>query len=157
MRRTIPAVSFHSSSINLMIKNSRPLLAADMNSIQRARASWNELPFWFVGKPKMDQFDWHNRTIWELGLRRIQQLTKTRWIAKNLGWSCALLAFLDWGHIVLTLPASGGVWINRHSREHGVEWAKKNFGAEVWCADGKFVRPHYHMTPPMFTMTVEEL
>ena len=157
MKRTVPAISFHPSSINLMLRVSKPVLSAEMDSITRMQASWNELPFNFTGASKAEMVAWDDKRTYELGLRRVYYFTKQNWIMMNVTWFLAILLFSEFNYFPIWMAYYAGDGPTHLKRENGKEWTKKTYGIEVYCADGKFIRPHFHMTPPMFTMTADEL
>ena len=155
MRRTIPADSFAPSSINLMLNRSRPLLSAEMNSHQRLAAAWNDMPFGFSGKARHELVAWDDKCRYELGIKRIHYQTKGNWIMTSCGWFFALMCIINFISFPYRLAFFG---LPEHlSREKGPAYAKATYGVDVWCADGKFIRPHFHISPPMFTMTADEL
>eukprot|EP00760_Papus_ankaliazontas_P032233 PhM_4_TR5705/c0_g10_i1/m.94714 len=156
MRRTLPAVSFAPTHVNLMMRSSKPLLANEMDSYQRLAACWNDLPFSFTGNAKYEFCQWDDKCRYELGIRRIQHMTKAHWLGMNLLWFVGFLSFLEVGYLMPYM-----LFMNKGpdnlSRDNGPAYSKRVYGVDVWCADGKFIRPFFHMVPPMFTMTADEL
>eukprot|EP00009_Paramoeba_aestuarina_P005288 CAMPEP_0201521704 /NCGR_PEP_ID=MMETSP0161_2-20130828/15729_1 /ASSEMBLY_ACC=CAM_ASM_000251 /TAXON_ID=180227 /ORGANISM="Neoparamoeba aestuarina, Strain SoJaBio B1-5/56/2" /LENGTH=119 /DNA_ID=CAMNT_0047920387 /DNA_START=171 /DNA_END=530 /DNA_ORIENTATION=+ len=109
-------------------------------------------------RPRYKEIEWHNYATFELGLRRVMYSTsKMRWIMMNVAYCLMLLILFDqcW-QLVYHAWTKNGV-PEQWSIEHGKEFSKKWHGIDVWCADGKFYRPFFHMFPPMYTMTVDEL
>eukprot|EP00744_Colponema_vietnamica_P004051 GILI01006107.1.p1 GENE.GILI01006107.1~~GILI01006107.1.p1 ORF type:complete len:167 (+),score=33.63 GILI01006107.1:30-503(+) len=156
IRRTIPAVSFTPSHRALMIRVSKPLLSGEMNSNQRLRAAWNEIPFttWFMSRAQV--FEWHWRIRYDLGLRDMKTFTKARLYFSYVAYVACLLAvykILSVNYYYFPVHQSFPEYMKR---ENSAEWAKAQ-GKEVWCADGKFVTPYFHINPPMLTMTMDEL
>jgi hypothetical protein len=141
----------------LMLKTSRPILGGHgMHSEDRFKAAWDEMPLTTLNMSRKEAFAWDWKCRYELGLRDTLASTKINTIILWVMWAlCPIMlygfAWPFYGHHVWygeTLP--------QYSREHGVEYSKQ-FGVEVYCADGKFVTPFFHINPPLFTMTVEEL
>ena len=157
LRSTVPRVSFTTSHMALMLKTSKPILGGHgMHSDDRHKAAWDEMPVTTVHMDRKDQFAYDWKCRYELGLRDLTSITKLQtvmvWVTWVLiFWMSYGLMWPFWGYMAIW----GGV-PPQYSREHGVEYSKQ-FGVEVWCADGKFVTPFFHINPPMFTMTVEEL
>lgn len=156
IRRTTPAVSFTPSHRALMMRASRPLLSAEMTSHERLSAAWNEIPFTLMGMSKAQVFEWHWRIRYDLGLRDMKSFSKSRLYTFYIAIaSCALLAYR-----ILTIP----LWVFPYNqafpsymlRDNSPEVAR-SYGQDVWCADGKFVTPYFHINPPMLTMTMDEL
>ena len=157
MRRTPPSISFNSSSVNLVQKYAKPLFAIEMDTTARMRACYNDLPLTFIHRPLYERFQWDDRRVFDLGLRRIQYGTsKLTWVMMHLIWILFFILFFDIIYIIFYLPYYNEFPKHLQS-EHGKEWSKKNYGAEVHYADGKFARPFFYLHPPMFTMTVDEL
>lgn len=156
IRRTAPAVSFTPSHRALMIRSSRPLLSGEMTSCERLRASWNEIPFTLWGLSKSENFAYHWRIRYDLGLRDMKTFSKLRlyWfyaamiVCTAAFWRICLLAL--W-----TFPYYQA--FPEYTTKEGAAEVAKSWGKDVWCADGKFVTPYFHINPPMLTMTMDEL
>lgn len=156
LRRTIPAVSFTVSHSALMMKPSRPLLGEDMHSSDRFKASWDEIPMTLLGASFKERYEWHWRCMYQLGLRDVYRFTKLRTV---MNW-VALLVFLYIGYVSFFFASVYHVyymdWPEQFKRENAREYALAH-GGDVYAGDGKFIRPYFHINPPMFTMTVEEM
>eukprot|EP00008_Paramoeba_atlantica_P005436 CAMPEP_0201489934 /NCGR_PEP_ID=MMETSP0151_2-20130828/24268_1 /ASSEMBLY_ACC=CAM_ASM_000257 /TAXON_ID=200890 /ORGANISM="Paramoeba atlantica, Strain 621/1 / CCAP 1560/9" /LENGTH=130 /DNA_ID=CAMNT_0047875681 /DNA_START=175 /DNA_END=567 /DNA_ORIENTATION=- len=128
-----------------------------MDSYERMYACYNDLPFTWLHKAPYEAVQWDDRRVYELGLVRWNYGTsKLVWIMMNFMWFLVVVLFVDLNYIVLYLPIFNRLPEHLDST-YGKEWSKKVYGAEVWAADGKFLRPFFHLTPPMYTMTVEEM
>ncbi len=157
MRRSVPVVSFTTSHRALMYKMSQPLLGKEMNSQDRNKAAWDELPFSHWGFSNKQRFEWTYRMINELGLRDAPRSNKVRYlvllfsvvsairVGYTMVWEGYFYRWVYWKY-----PAHIG------DMEVGRTEAR-NKGYDVWCADGQYVRPFFHLNAPMFTMKVEDL
>lgn len=156
LKRTVPAVSFTTSHRALAIRSSRPLFGNEMNSTARFKAAWDELPMTGYGFSNKQRFEWARRQLYELGLRDQARSTKSRQVMlyvigfmlvylsmETSFWACYLVYYQ-------TLP-------DRFKVPEVARQNARNMGVDVYCADGKFVRPYFHLNAPMFTMTVEDL
>ena len=157
-RLTRPAISFSASSILLKERLITPLLSSEMHSDDRLCAIWDDLPWTFVGQKPYKFIEWTNFTTYELGVRRHSYgSTKAHWIMMNLAWALLIFTFFEGGWLPAYYAFSGGVPLERHSVDYGTEFSQKWHGVDVYCADGKYVRPFFHIFPPMYTMTVDDL
>ncbi len=157
MRRSVPAISFTTSHRALMLRNSRPLMGKEMNSQERCKAAWDELPFSNWGFSNKQRMEWLQRMCFELGLRDMPRSNKVRqiflaiWIigALKLGyhfvWGAYLYRYIYWKFPDYMIDPE----VARTDA--------RNKGYDVWCSDGQFVRPFFHLNAPMFTMRVEDL
>ncbi len=155
LRRTVPAVSFTTSHRALMYRANRPLLGKDLNSIERFKIAWDEMPLTMMGMSRKEQNAWHWKAMYQLGLRDVNRLTKGRVIFNWIYF--VLFAYLGINTFCMSfiyMPALG--WPEHFKRENAREYARAH-GGDVWAADGKFVRPYFHINPPMLTMTTDEL
>ena len=156
LKRTAPAVSFTTSHRALMMRSSRPLLGHDLTSTERVKAAWDEMPVWLFNKNRKESMAWDWKCRYELGIRDNFEATKGKyWFIRGMFflWIPLTVEFIG---PQLYMAATGGLKPKRWSKEYGPTFAKK-FGYEVFCADGKFVKPFFHICPPMFTMTADEL
>jgi hypothetical protein len=155
LRRTVPAVSFTTSHRALMYRANRPLLGKDLNSIERFKAAWDETPATLLGCSRKEQMEWQWKAMYQLGLRDVNRWTKLRsvfnWIFLFL---FAYAGANTFGMAFVVFPAIG--LPDHFKRENAREYARAH-GGDVWAADGKFVRPYFHINPPMLTMTTDEL
>jgi hypothetical protein len=157
LRSTVPRVSFTTSHMALMLRTTAPLLGGHgMHSIDRYKAAWDELPLTTFSMSRSEAFAWDWKCRYELGLRDTYRNSKMTYAMLYCLW--LLVPVLLYGY---AWPFWGyhcwyGEVLPQYNRENGPAYSKQ-FGVEVWCADGKFVTPMYHINPPMFTMTVEEL
>jgi hypothetical protein len=150
-------VSFTTSHRALMLRSSRPLLGKEMNSSERCKASWDELPFTNYGFSHKQRMEWNQRMIYELGIRDVVRTSKIRYFGVAFMVMCMLVVckvgvyemyiyrFVFWkfpDHI-------GDIDLCRTNA--------RNKGYDVWCSDGQFVRPFFHLNAPMFTMKIEDL
>lgn len=157
LRRTVPAVSFTTSHRALMIRASRPLLAADMTSTDRFRAAWDETPWTRIQMSKQELWDWDFKARYQLGLRDNVRLTKFGYV-----WFVLYFTLFVWlGVVELIWPSFYHAWYDvwpawlvseEYNRKRAQAW-----GRDIWCADGKFSTPYFHLVAPMFTMKVEDL
>ena len=158
MQRTVPAVSFTVSHRALAMRSSKTLLGGGMNSFEKMKASWAEMPLHWAVLDFQGFRTWMIRMQYELGLRDFERSFKLNaimmtalatWtvLAASEYWSVLLHAFIyrEW-------PEHCGRGSIQGLREHG-----KKYGKEVWYADGKFTQPLFHINPPYFTMTADEL
>ncbi len=157
MRRSVPVVSFTTSHRALMYKMSRPLLGKEMNSADRNKAAWDELPFSSWGFSNKQRVEWQQRYVYELGLRELPKVTKVRYLVVLLWILCAMRAgyTLIWQAYFYRV-----IFWKFPDHIQNAELARtemRNKGYDVWCADGQYVRPFFHMNAPMFTMKVEDL
>ena len=156
LRRTAPAVSFTTSHRALMYRSNRPLLGGDMGSIERFKAAWDETPLTLMGASRKEATEWHFKAMYQLGIRDVSRFSKVRSVTN---WIFAvILAYVGYNTIGITFfyyPAMGQ-WPEYGKRENAREYARAH-GGDVWAADGKYIRPYFHINPPMFTMTTDEL
>lgn len=156
LRRTNAAVSFATSQRALALTRSRPLLGGDMHSVDRFKAAWDDMPLHMIGYSLKQRYEWHWRMMYQLGLRDATRITKLRVV---MNWA-TLFAFLYFGYISFFYTTIYHVyyqdWPEHFKREHAREYALSH-GADVWAGDGKFIRPYFHINPPMLTMTEEDL
>ncbi|KAG8344790.1 putative cytochrome c oxidase VIII (COX VIII) [Trypanosoma vivax] len=156
IHRTTPAVSFTTSHRALMLRTNRPLLATDMHSVERYKEAWDELPFHLFGSSRKQAFEWHWKCMYQLGLRSTHHSTKLRVV---MNW-CALFAFLYLGSATAYYSSFYHIyyqdWPKEFKRENARSYAQSR-GADVWAADGKFIRPYFHINPPMLTMTADDM
>ena len=156
IRRTPPAVSFTPSHRALMMRSSKPLLGGhDMSGLERFKESWDEMPMHKFGWSRKEVWTWHWRCMYDLGLRDNNWNTKSRiygfWIFFPM--ACYLVLFtvgIQLAYLYNGVPE----YMNK---DNGPRNVKAWFGKEVWCADGKFSTPYFHIAPPMFTMKQEDL
>ena len=157
IRRTTPAVSFTTSHRALMLRSSRTLLGNEMNSTARVKAAWDEMPFNTWGFSNKQRFEWHWRCMFELGLRDTCRNTKSRqiflaMIAIAMGYYVLNLIWPAYWYRIVFLK-----WPDKFANPDAGRQDARNKGYDVWCADGKFVRPFFHLNAPMFTMRIEDL
>lgn len=156
LRATTSRVSFTTSHTALMVRSSKPLLGSDVHSHMRAKGAWDEMPFcsWFMSRSEWWAWDWKCR--YELGIRDLYKTQK--WTYMLLYCMPVFMAINFYGLVFPPLyhVVYGEIvpWMNR---DNGVEYSKRVYGFDVWCADGKFVQPFWHINPPMFTMKQEDL
>jgi hypothetical protein len=142
-----------------MLKNTRPLLGADMTSVERYKAIWDEIPLTTINMSRKESYAYYMRALHSLGVRDALKLSKSRWA----------LRYVFLGSMLFLWPVSAGNYYYRAAifgkETLPKEWtdikagqeAGKRLGNPVWAADGKFYRPYFHMAPPMFTMKQEDL
>ncbi len=156
LKRTCPAVSFSASHRALYLKSNRPLLGGNLVSTERYRIAWDEMPFTIFHWAQKDKSTWDWRCRYEFGLRDDYRLTKIRtfamycvpvWAAGNF-----YAFYYPFFYLIVTDKAP-----EYCSREGGPAHAWKYYGKKVWAADGKFLKPFYHINPPMMTITTEEV
>ncbi|KNH03637.1 cytochrome c oxidase VIII [Perkinsela sp. CCAP 1560/4] len=158
LRTTRPAVSFSTSSVLLKQRIARPLFSVDMRSNDRLAAMWDDMPWTLAGQPRHRIFEWNNYITYELGMRRYMYgFSKLRWIMMNVGYCAFIFVLLDSGWMLTYHALTVNGVPEQHSVKYGTEFTKKWHGIDVYCADGKFIRPFFHMFPPKYTMTIEEL
>ena len=157
LRSTVPRVSFTTSHMALMYKASKPILGGHgMHSVDRYKAAWDEIPFTTLTMSRAEAFAWDWKCRYELGLRDTYRTTKlTTIVLYTMALLCPIMIYGFVPPFWYYLAFKGEI-PKQYSREYGPEYSKQ-FGVEVYCADGKFVVPFFHINPPMFTMTVEEL
>ena len=156
MRRTIPAVSFTTSHRALMMKVSRPLLGGDLTSVERHKACWDEMPLTVMGFSRKEMCDYYWRCMFEYGIRDAHSMTKSQII---MNW-IFLVVFTYWLYKTMYFPCIYYPIFQQWPEYMGMEQARaeaQSWGQDVWCPDGKFVKPYFHISPPMLTMTIEEL
>lgn len=156
LRRTCPAVSFTASHRALMLNRSRPLLSADMHSIDRFKAAWDDIPLHLLGASHKERFEWHWRMMYQLGLRDTYRSTKMRTV---LNWATLFsFVYLLYGSVYYTTfyHVYYQDWPEEFKRENAREYALAH-GGDVWAGDGKFIRPYFHINPPMLTITEEDI
>ena len=157
-RLTRPSISFAASSILLKERLNHPVLSADMLTTDRLYAIWDDLPWTLTGKSNHEKIEWIRFATYELGVRRYAYgTTKGFWLFMNLFWAVAIFCILDSGWLHLYYAYSGGQHLAHLSLDYGTEFTQKWHGIDVYCADGKFVRPFFHLFPPMYTMTLEDI
>lgn len=156
LRRTVPAVSFTTSHRALMMKPSRSLLSGDMHSSDRYKAAWDEIPMHMLGMSRKQSFEWAWRCMHQLGLRDQYRFTKARSVMMWAGGFC----FLYLGYLSFWFAGPYHVyysdWPEHWKRENSRDYAVAH-GSDVWAGDGKFIRPYFHLNPPMFTMTEDDI
>jgi hypothetical protein len=156
LRRTAPAVSFTTSHMALAYKSSRPLLGGDLTSGDLIKAAWDEMPFTNFHTSRKETWAWVWKAKYELGIRDYYRHTKARIITNYVLMFLILACFMEYQY---ALPIV--IWTGKPpwyaQKENAVAYSKRKYGADVWCADGKFVVPWMHINPPMLTMTVAEL
>ena len=157
LRSTVPRVSFTTSHMALMFRGSKPLLGGHgMHSEDRLKAAWDELPWTTFYMDRADAFAWDWKCRYELGLRDTYRTTKTNIILLKCMWIMIIIQLYGWIWPFWGWYAFMGEPYPQYNRENGEAYSKQ-YGVEVWCADGKFVTPFFHINPPMLTMTVDEL
>lgn len=156
LKRTAPAVSFTASHRALMMRTNKPLLGHDMSSTERYKTAWDEIPLTTIGWSRTEMYTFYWRCMYDLGLRDVMRLTKTRHMLLYvmLGLTCVTFYRVLYPNFIYfpiyqTFP-------EHYKKEGAMEHAKAQ-GIEVYCADGKFLKPYFHMSPPMLTMTTEDL
>ena len=158
MQRTAPAVSFTVSHRALAMRSNRALLGNNMTSWDRQKAAWSETPIHWAVLDFKGLREWVVRMTYELGLRDFERSNKFGCVMLYvlMTWSICASAEVGsvfWYHIIYrTWPEHSG----RNGMAGTVEYGKKH-GRAVWYADGKFTKPLYHINPPYFTMTADEL
>lgn len=156
LRRTIPAVSFTASHSALMMRTTRPVLGEDMHSVDRYKAAWDEIPMHMLGASTKQNYEWKWRDMYQLGLRNPYRFTKLRTVMNwvfifVMGYSAyKTVGFSSFYHVYYQ------DWPEHFKRENSREFALAH-GGDVWAGDGKFIRPYFHINPPMFTMTADEV
>lgn len=157
LRRTSSQQSFSVSHKALCYRANKPLLAAGMNSHERAIAAWDDLPWQLhVATHRNTFYAEQTKAVYEYGLRLDQHMTRTKMINLWLmffiipAWFWSMLYPLLYLVIFETLPSE---MVGAKGKANTLKY----YGLEVWCADGKFVIPWTHINPPMFTMRVEDL
>eukprot|EP00758_Cryptobia_borreli_P006912 Tbor_TRINITY_DN5222_c0_g1::TRINITY_DN5222_c0_g1_i1::g.16359::m.16359 len=156
LKRTIPSVSFTASHRALMLRTNKPLLGHEMNSTERYKAAWDDIPFSMIGWSNKDTFAWYWRCLYDLGLRDNMRWTKIRHIGlyANLG-ICLFFLYKCYFVACIYYPVFGE--FPEHMKKENSRAHAQSKGFDVWCADGKFLKPYFHISPPMLTMTAEEL
>ncbi|KAG8345210.1 cytochrome c oxidase VIII [Trypanosoma vivax] len=156
IRATAPAVSFTTSHRALMLRTNRPLLSADMTSVERYKAAWDEMPFHLIGSSRRQSFEWHWRCIYQLGIRSTNHMTKLRVVGN---WA-ALFSFSYLTYISVYYSSFYHIyyqdWPEEFKRENARAYAQSK-GSDVWASDGKFMKPYFHINPPLLTMTADDL
>ena len=155
LRRTAPAVSFSPSHRALMMRSSRPLLGNSVGYHERYKAAWDEMPWQLMFTSKKTHWEWEWKSRFQLGLRNDNCRTKAQWLNFYLMNFFCVMCFIDHGYIGFYLAL---FWAppDHMNADNGRATAQK-WGYDVWCADGKFVRPMFHLMPPMYTMKAEDL
>lgn len=156
LKRTSPAVSFSASHRALYLKTSRPLLGHDLHSSERYKIAWDEMPFTTFHWARKDIWNWDWRCRYEFGLRDDYRLTKCRTFLMYTVPVWALAMFYAYYYPFLYLIAFDKA-PDYCSREGGPAHAWKWYGKRVWAHDGKFIKPFYHINPPMLTISAEEV
>ena len=156
LRRTIPSVSFTASHRALAMRTNRPLLGSEMNSVERFKAAWDDLPMTSINMSCAEQFSWFMKWRLQLGIRDIYKTTKAKWALK---WFTTVLTVgIIWPasylNAFLRFPLFGPS--EDMSKEKSLQLARA-YGYDVWAGDGKFLRPYFHINPPLLTMTTEDL
>lgn len=128
----------------------------EMHSSDRFKAAWDDLPMHMMGFSHKECYEWYWRLMYQLGLRDCYRFTKIRCV---LNWMC----FFTYAYLFYLSAFFGTFyhvafqdWPDYFKRENAREYALAH-GADVWAGDGKFIRPYFHINPPMFTMTEEDL
>ncbi|AAZ11052.1 cytochrome oxidase subunit VIII [Trypanosoma equiperdum] len=156
IRRTAPAVSFTTSHRALMLRTNRPLLSADMHSLERFKVAWDEMPVHLIGASRKQSFEWYWKCMYQLGIRSTYRMTKSRVV---MNW-CAVFVFMYLTYISVCFSSFYHIyyqdWPEEFKRENARAYAQSK-GSDVWAADGKFIKPYFHINPPMLTMTTEDL
>jgi hypothetical protein len=157
LRGTVPRVSFTTSHMALMLRASKPILGGHgMHSSDRYKAAWDELPLTTHTQSRAEQFAWDWKCRYELGLRDTYRNSKQTQIMLTLCWILMPICLYGYAGPFWLYHVWFGEVMPQYNRENGVAYSKQ-WGIDVWCADGKFVTPLFHINPPMFTMTIEEL
>lgn len=156
LRRTAPAVSFTTSHRALMMKPSRALLSGDMHSVDRYKAAWDEIPMHMLGASRKEYFEWIWRCMYQLGLRDQYRFTKLRSVINWAGFFTGLYVFYNSMFFSSGYHIVYGDWPEYFKRENARDYAAAH-GVDVWAADGKFIRPYFHLNAPMFTMTEDDI
>ena len=155
MQRTVPAVSFTTSHRAHAMKSSRMLFGKEMKSPERFKAAWDEMPFSQIGMSMAERHAWLWKQRFELGLRDTHRNSKSKIIGMYV-----MTSLLTMGVFASSWPIyCYGVyrdWPYSMRRENSREYARR-WGADVYYADGKFTKPVFHISPPMLTMTCDEL
>lgn len=157
LKRTNPAVSFSASHRALYLRSSRPILGGDLHSYDRFKIAWNEMPTTVFHWARKDIWNYDWRVRYEFGLRDDYMLTKCRSYFMYCVpiWAAGMFYAYYTPFFYLILYDKPPEYCNR---ENGPAHAKKYYGKEVFCADGKFrTSGLYHINPPMFTISAEEV
>ncbi len=160
MKRTVPAVSFTPSHRAFMFKMNKPLLGAAMHHRERYRAAWDDIPLnmWF--DPDMTRtWNWDTKCRFQLGLRNDVWRTKLGII----NYFVLQFVMAYHGFQLCFIPVYTAIYgmdsydnDTLMGRKHGTEDGIRR-GYKLFCADGKFAVPTYHMHPPQFTMTTDDM
>ncbi|EPY43700.1 cytochrome c oxidase VIII (COX VIII) [Angomonas deanei] len=147
LRRTTPVVSFTASHRALAMKPSRTLLSADMHSVDRYKAAWDEIPLHMLGWSRKQTYEWYWKAYYQLGLRDPSRMTKLRSL---INWGAAF-SFLYITYVSFFYATFYHIymqdWPEHFKRENAREYALAH-GGDVWAGDGKFIRPYFHINPP---------
>ena len=155
LRRT--AVSFTVSHRALMMKTSKPLLSSDMTSTERLAAAWDETPWSRIQMSRQESWDWDFKARYQLGIRDNLRLTKVGAAFRIVFAICCFA----WGIPEIIWPSLYHFWFDvwpewliseEYNRKRAQSWGK-----DIWCADGQFSTPFFHMVAPMLTCKVEDL
>ncbi|EPY37123.1 cytochrome c oxidase VIII (COX VIII) [Strigomonas culicis] len=156
LRRTTPVVSFTTSHRALALRPSRTLLGGDMHSKDRYKAAWDDIPMHMLGWSRKRTFEWYWRATYQLGLRDTNRMTKLRSV---INWAAAF-SFLYVTYVSFFYSSIYHIyfedWPEHFKRENARDYAVEH-GGDVWAGDGKFIRPYFHINPPMLTMTEEDI
>lgn len=156
LRRTTPAVSFTASHRALMLRSNKPLLGHEMNSTERYKAAWDEIPLHTINWSRAEVFQWYWRCTYDLGLRDPAKFTKIR-AMQTYGFG----VFFILASIELMYPNFYYMPMYQtmpdYIKREGSEARGKAWGVDVIAPDGKFIKPYFHISPPMFTMKLEDL
>jgi hypothetical protein len=155
MQRTTPAISFTVSHRALMMKQNRPLLGAQAEYKVRMKACWDELPWTMQNMSIQQKWTYIWRCRFEFGVRNHGHFSKIRFVGVQVSWIMGLLAiayiFRPLGYFLIFQEFP---WDCK--RENSREVARQ-YGGDVIAGDGKFFRPFFHIHPPQFTMTTDDL
>ncbi len=156
LKRTNPAVSFSASHRALYLRSTRPVLGGDLHSSDRFKAAWGDMPFTMINWATKDKWAYDWRVRYELGLRDDYMLTKCRSFLMYCVpiWAAGMFYAYYTPFIYLIIYDKPPEYLSREGGpKHAWEW----YGKKVWCHDGKFRTGLYHINPPMFTISAEEV
>jgi len=160
MKRTVPAVSFTTSHRALMIRLSKTMLSEDshhhLHHRERFRAAWDDIPTFTLGYSNKQQWEHVWKMRYFFGLRASRYFSKGKSCLVPLLSLTSLYLFFRVPFYTFCYLPYYQTWPDFAKRENARAYAQ-SFGYDVWCPDGKFVRPYFHINAPMFTMTLEDL
>ena len=155
MQRTTQRVSFTTSHRALALKTTKMVFGNDMTSTERFRAAWDEMPVAQVQMSYAERHAWVWKMRYELGLRDTHRDSKVKTVFSYVLAVLMCLNFFGWWWPVIEMII-WRQWPYEMRRENSREYAR-HFGSDVYFADGKFVKPVFHINPPALTMTADEI